>query len=50
MAIDKSLYAAPQGLDDLAAMDQASPPIEIEMEDLGVMLNKFNEFKRLGSL
>ena len=33
MAIDKSLYAAPQGLDDLAAMDQASPPIEIEIED-----------------
>ena len=33
MAIEKSLYAAPQGLDDLAAMDQASPQIEIEIED-----------------
>ena len=33
MAIDKSLYAAPQGLDALAAMDAASPPIEIEIED-----------------
>jgi hypothetical protein len=33
MAIEKSLYAAPQGLDDLAAMDQASPDIEIEIED-----------------
>jgi hypothetical protein len=33
MAIEKSLYAAPQGLDDLAAMDGASPPIEIEIED-----------------
>ena len=33
MAIEKSLYAAPQGLDELAAMDEASPPIEIEIED-----------------
>ena len=33
MAIEKSLYAAPQGLDSLAAMDEASPPIEIEIED-----------------
>jgi len=33
MAIEKSLYAAPQGLEELAAMDQASPPIEIEIED-----------------
>ena len=33
MAIEKSLYAAPQGLEELAAMDQASPDIEIEIED-----------------
>jgi hypothetical protein len=33
MAIEKSLYAAPQGLDDLAAMDEANPGIEIEIED-----------------
>ena len=33
MAIEKSLYAAPQGLDSLMAMDEASPPIEIEIED-----------------
>ena len=33
MAIEKSLYAAPQGLEELAAMDQASPQIEIEIED-----------------
>jgi hypothetical protein len=33
MAIEKSLYAAPQGLDSLDAMDNASPPIEIEIED-----------------
>ena len=33
MAIEKSLYAAPQGLDDLATMDEASPQIEIEIED-----------------
>ena len=33
MAIEKSLYAAPQGLDDLAAMDDSSPQIEIEIED-----------------
>jgi hypothetical protein len=33
MAIEKSLYAAPQGLDDLAEMDDASPQIEIEIED-----------------
>jgi hypothetical protein len=32
MAIEKSLYAAPQGLDELEAMDQ-SPPVEIEIED-----------------
>jgi len=33
MAIEKSLYAAPQGLDDLATMDNSSPQIEIEIED-----------------
>lgn len=33
MAIEKSLYAAPQGLDELAAMDEMSPQIEIEIED-----------------
>jgi len=33
MAIDKSLYAAPQGLDSLAAMDEATPDIEIEIEN-----------------
>ncbi len=33
MAIEKSLYAAPQGLDSLAAMDAASPDVEIEIED-----------------
>jgi hypothetical protein len=33
MAIEKSLYAAPQGLEELAAMDQSSPQIEIEIED-----------------
>ena len=33
MAIEKSLYAAPQGLEELAAMDGASPQIEIEIED-----------------
>jgi hypothetical protein len=33
MAIEKSIYAAPQGLEELAAMDQASPQIEIEIED-----------------
>jgi len=33
MAIEKSLYAAPQGLEELAAMDQMSPEIEIEIED-----------------
>jgi hypothetical protein len=33
MAIEKSLYAAPQGLEELAAMDEASPAIEIEIED-----------------
>ena len=33
MAIEKSLYAAPQGLEELAAMDAATPPIEIEIED-----------------
>jgi len=33
MAIEKSLYAAPQGLEELAAMDQTSPEIEIEIED-----------------
>ncbi len=32
MAIEKSLYAAPQGLEELAAMD-ANPGIEIEIED-----------------
>ena len=31
MAIEKSLYAAPQGLEELAAMDAATPPIEIEI-------------------
>ena len=33
MAIEKSLYAAPEGLEALAAMDEAAPPIEIEIED-----------------
>ena len=33
MAIEKSLYAAPQGLEELAAMDDSSPQIEIEIED-----------------
>jgi len=33
MAIEKSLYAAPQGLEELAAMDDAAPDIEIEIED-----------------
>jgi hypothetical protein len=33
MAIEKSLYAAPQGLEELAAMDKSSPQIEIEIED-----------------
>ena len=33
MAIEKSLYAAPQGLEELAAMDEANPAIEIEIED-----------------
>ena len=33
MAIEKSLYAAPQGLEELAAMDESSPQIEIEIED-----------------
>lgn len=33
MAIEKSLYAAPQGLEELAAMDAQTPPIEIEIED-----------------
>jgi hypothetical protein len=33
MAIEKSLYAAPQGLEELAAMDDANPGIEIEIED-----------------
>jgi len=33
MAIEKSLYAAPQGLEELAVMDEASPAIEIEIED-----------------
>ena len=33
MAIEKSLYAAPQGLEKLAAMDDSSPQIEIEIED-----------------
>lgn len=33
MAIDKALYAAPQGLDALEEMNSASPEIEIEIED-----------------
>ena len=33
MAIEKSLYAAPQGLDQIAAMDEVTPPIEIEIEN-----------------
>lgn len=33
MSVEKSLYAAPQGLEELAAMDAASPAIEIEIED-----------------
>jgi hypothetical protein len=33
MAIEKSLYAAPMGLDELESMDANSSPIEIEIED-----------------
>ena len=33
MAIDKALYAAPQGIEDLLAQDEAGPAIEIEIED-----------------
>jgi len=33
MAIEKSLYAAPQGLEELMAQDAAAPKIEIEIED-----------------
>jgi hypothetical protein len=33
MAIEKSLYAAPQGLEELAVINGASPQIEIEIED-----------------
>jgi hypothetical protein len=33
MAIEKSLYAAPQGLEEIAGMNQATPDIEIEIED-----------------
>ena len=33
MAIEKSLYAAPMGLDELEAQDAAGPEIEIEIED-----------------
>lgn len=33
MAIEKSLYAAPQGLDELDSINQTIPPIEIEIED-----------------
>ena len=33
MAIEKSLYAAPMGLDALAAQDEEMPGIEIEIED-----------------
>jgi hypothetical protein len=33
MAIDKSLYAAPQGLDEMLAQQSQEPDIEIEIED-----------------
>ena len=33
MAIEKSLYAAPQGIEELMAQDAADPIIEIEIED-----------------
>ena len=33
MAIEKSLYAAPQGLEELMAQDASAPQIEIEIED-----------------
>jgi len=33
MAIEKSLYAAPAGLEELLAQDAAGPEIEIEIED-----------------
>ena len=33
MAIDKSLYAAPQGIEDLLATAEDGPQIEIEIED-----------------
>ena len=33
MAIEKSLYAAPQGIEELLAQDSEGPEIEIEIED-----------------
>jgi len=33
MAIEKSLYSAPQGIEELMAKDAATPQIEIEIED-----------------
>lgn len=33
MAIEKSLYAAPQGIEELLAQDDVGPQIEIEIED-----------------
>ena len=33
MAIEKALYAAPQGIDELDALNQSGPEIEIEIED-----------------
>ena len=38
MAIEKSLYAAPQGLEDL----MGSPQIEIEIESLVEQINDIN--------
>ena len=33
MAIEKGLYAAPQGIEDLMDGDNAVPELEIEIED-----------------
>ena len=33
MAIEKALYAAPQGIEELDALNQSGPEIEIEIED-----------------
>ena len=33
MAIEKALYAAPQGIEELDALNKSGPEIEIEIED-----------------